>query len=78
MSQDSADQLNGNFNAMLIYLDKTSTGVTNINTLLAQGLDTLNRIANNTDRLEQIEKSTVAMQKDLQSIVNKGLLMRKQ
>lgn len=78
MSQDSADQLNGNFNAMLIYLDKTSTGITSINTLLAQGLDTLNRIANNTDRLEQIEKSTVAMQKNLQSIVNKGLLMRKQ
>lgn len=78
MSQDSADQLNGNFNAMLIYLDKTIAGVTSINTLLAQGLDTLNRIANNTDRLEQIEKSTVAMQKDLQSIVNKGLLMRKQ
>lgn len=78
MSQDSADQLNGNFYTMLIYLDKTSTGVTSINTLLAQGLDTLNRIATNTDRLEQIEKSTVAMQKDLQTIVNKGLLMRKQ
>lgn len=77
MSQDSANELNGNFNALLIYADKTSTAVTNINTLLIQGLDTLNRIAANTDRLEQIERSTVAIQKDIQAILNKGLIMRK-
>lgn len=78
MSQDSANELNGNFNALLIYADKTSTAVTNINTLLIQGLDTLNRIASNTDRLEQIERSTVAIQKDMQTIINKGLIFRKQ
>lgn len=78
MSQDSANELNGNFNALLIYAEKTSTAVININTLLIQGLDTLNRIASNTDRLEQIERSTVAIQKDMQTIINKGILMRKQ
>lgn len=78
MSQDSADQLNGSFNALLIYADKTSSGVTNINDMLVTGLEVMIKIESHTSRLEQIEKSTVAIQKDLQTIVNKGLLMRKQ
>lgn len=78
MSQDSADQLNGNFYALLIYQDKTSTAVTNINTLLVQGLDTLTRIAANTDRLENIEKDMKAMRGHMQDMLNKGLIMRKQ
>lgn len=77
MSQDSADQLNGNFNALLIYADKTSTAVTNINTLLVQGLDTLSRIATNTDRLEAIETYMKSMSSNIQQMLNKGLIMRK-
>ncbi|SEF86119.1 hypothetical protein [Parabacteroides chinchillae] len=77
MSQDSADQLNGNFNALLIYQDKTSKAITNINTLLVQGLSTLNRIANNTDRLENIEKDITSMRSNFQQIINNGILLRK-
>lgn len=77
MSQDSADQLNGNFYAMLIYLDKTNTAVTNINTLLIEGLTVLNRIASNTDRLEDIEKDIRLMRNGVMEMVNRGLIMRK-
>lgn len=77
MSQDSANELNGNFNALLIYADKTSTAVTNINTLLIEGLTVLNRIASNTDRLEDIEKDIRLMRNGVMEMVNKGLIMRK-
>lgn len=77
MNQDSANELNGNFSAMLIYLDKTNTTVTNINTLLVEGLTVLNRIAANTDRLEAIENYMKTMSGNMQQMLNKGLLMRK-
>lgn len=77
MNQDSADQLNGNFYALLIYQDKTSKAVTNINTILVQGLSILNRIANNTDRLENIEKEITSMRSNFQQIINNGILLRK-
>lgn len=77
MSQDSANELNGNFNALLIYADKTSTAVTNINTLLIEGLTVMNRIAANTDRLENIEKDIRTMRGCMIDMINKGLLMRK-
>lgn len=77
MTQDSANELNGNFNAMLVYLDKTSTGVTNINSLLVEGLTVMNRIAANTDRLENIEKDIRTMRNGVIDMINKGLLIRK-
>lgn len=77
ITQDSANELNGNFSAMLIYLDKTNTTVTNINTLLVEGLSVLNRIAVNTDRLEAIENHMKTMSSNMQQMLNKGLIMRK-
>lgn len=77
MSQDSANELNGNFYALLIYAEKTSTAVTNINTLLVEGLTVLNRIAANTDRLENIEGHMKSMSNNMQQMINKGLIMRK-
>lgn len=77
MNQDSANELNGNFNALLIYADKTSTAVTNINTLLVEGLAVMNRIAANTDRLENIEKDIRSMRNSMIDMLNKGLIMRK-
>lgn len=77
MSQDSANELNGNFSAFLIYAEKTSTAVTNINTLLVEGLTVMNRIAANTDRLENIEKDIRSMRNSMIDMLNKGLLMRK-
>lgn len=77
MSQDSANELNGNFSVLLIYAEKTSTAVTNINTLLVEGLTVMNRIAANTDRLENIEKDIRSMRNSMIDMLNKGLLMRK-
>lgn len=77
MSQDSANELNGNFNALLIYAEKTSTAVVNINTLLVEGLTVMNRIASNTDRLENIEKDIRSIRNSMIDMLNKGLLMRK-
>lgn len=77
ITQDSVNELNGNFSAMLIYLDKTNTTVTNINTLLVEGLSVLNRIAVNTDRLEAIENHMKTMNGNLLQMLNKGLIMRK-
>lgn len=77
MSQDSANELNGNFNTMLIFLDVTSKTVTNINLLLVEGLTVLNRIAANTDRLENIEGYMKSMSNNMQQMINKGLIMRK-
>lgn len=77
MSQDSADELNGNFYALLIYADKTAEGVVSIRDTLVQGITLLERIANNTDRLETIEQDIRTVSSSMQLIVNKGLLIRK-
>lgn len=77
MSQDSANELNGNFYALLIYADKTCQGVTNINTMMVEALGVLNRIAANTDRLEAIEKNIRESRIILQDIQNKGMIFRK-
>lgn len=78
MSQDSADELNGNFYALLIYADRTSQGVTNIQAQLTEGIAQLQRIAYNTDRLEAIEKDIRQTRSTLQNIENRGLILRKQ
>lgn len=78
MSQDSADELNGNFYALLIYADRTSQGVTNIQAQLTEGIAQLQRIAYNTDRLEAIEKDIQQTRSTLQNIENRGLILRKQ
>ena len=77
MSQDSANELNGNFNALLIYADKTCAAVTSINVLLVEGLAVMNRIAANTDRLENMEKDIRSMRGSMIDILNKGLIIRK-
>ena len=78
ISQDSANELNGNFYALLIYADKTAQGVTDIRSQLVEGLSLMARIARNTDRLEAIEKDIRATRSAMQDILNKGLIMRKQ
>lgn len=78
MSQDSVDELNGNFYALLIYADRTNQGVTNIQGQLVEGLSLLQRIASNTDRLEAIEKDIRQTRSSLQNIENRGLILRKQ
>lgn len=77
MSQDSANELNGNFYALLIYADKTCQGVTNINTMMVEALGVLNRIAANTDRLEAIEKNVRETRVLMQDMANRGILLRK-
>lgn len=77
MNQESADELIGNFYALLIYADKTSQGVTNIRDSLVQGITLLERIAKNTDRLETIEKDIRTMRGSFQDIVNRGLIIRR-
>lgn len=77
MSQDSANELNGNFYALLIYADKTCQGVTNINTMMVEALGVLNRIAKNTDRLEAIEKNVRETRVFIQDMANRGILLRK-
>lgn len=78
MSQDSVDELNGNFYALLIYADRTNQGVTNIQGQLVEGLSLLQRIASNTGRLEAIEKDIRQTRSSLQNIENRGLILRKQ
>ena len=77
ISQDSADELNGNFYALLIYADKTAEGVAGIRESLLQGITLLERIARNTDRLENIEKEMGTTRSLFQDVVNKGLILRK-
>lgn len=77
MNQESADELNGNFYALLIYADKTAQGVTGIRDSLVQGITLLERIAKNTDRLETIEKDISTMRSGFQDIINRGLILRK-
>lgn len=77
MSQDSADEMNGNFYALLIYADKTSQGVKSIQDSLIQGIGILERIATNTDRLENIERDISSMRSSFQDIVNRGVILRK-
>lgn len=77
MSQDSANELNGNFYALLIYADKTCQGVTNINTMMVEALGVLNRIATNTDRLEAIEKNVRETRVFIQDMANRGIILRK-
>lgn len=78
MSQDSVDELNGNFYALLIYADRTSQEVTNIQAQLTEGIAQLQRIAYNTDRLEAIEKDIQQTRSTLQNIESRGLILRKQ
>lgn len=77
MSQDSADELNGNFYALLIYADKTCQAVTSIQAQLVEGIGLLQRIAVNTDRLEAIEKDIRATRTGIQDMINRGILLRK-
>ena len=77
INQDSADELNGNFYALLIYADKTAEGVAGIRESLLQGITLLERIARNTDRLENIEKEMGTTRSLFQDVVNKGLILRK-
>ena len=77
ISQDSANEIAGNLYALLIYSDKTCQAVTNINTLMVEGIALLNRIAANTDRLEAIEKNIRESRIILQDIQNKGMIFRK-
>mgnify|MGYP000889085676 CR=1 FL=1 len=79
MNQDSADELNGNFNALLIYADKASNGISNIQSLMITGLSVLNRIEENTRfcrRLEGIESDMGRMRADIESIVLKGIYIK--
>lgn len=77
ISQDSINELNGNFYALLIYADRTAQGVATIRDTLLQGISLLERIAKNTDRLETIEKDISLMRSSFQDIVNRGLILRK-
>ena len=77
MNQESSDELNGNFYALLIYADKTSQGVTSIRESLIQGITLLERIAKNTDRLETIEKDIRTIRGGFQDVVNRGLIIRR-
>lgn len=77
ISQDSADELNGNFYALLIYADKTSQAVTGVRESLVQGLTLLERIARNTDRLETIERDMATTRSLFQDVANKGLILRR-
>ncbi|RHO65717.1 hypothetical protein DW083_20305 [Parabacteroides sp. AF48-14] len=77
MTQESASEIIGIGNALMIYADKTSTGVTNINALLVEGLTVMNRIAANTDRLENIEKDIRRIRDNTLDMLNQGILIRK-
>lgn len=80
ISQDSATELNGSFRMLIIYADKTCTGVTNIGLLLTQGLSVLNKIERNTSycvRLEAIEGDISIMKKGIQAINDNGIILRK-
>ena len=77
ISQDSANEISGNIYALLIYADKTCQGVTNINTLLVESLTLMERIAKNTDRLENIERDIAIMRSSFQDVVNRGVILRK-
>lgn len=78
MSQDSANELNGNFNALLIYSKNTSEGVQSINAFLVQGLSVLTNIERNTSHLEGIGKDMGVVKSGIQEMINKGLILRKQ
>ncbi len=77
ISQDSANEIAGNLYALLIYSDKTCQAVTNINTLMVEGIALLNRIAANTDRLEAIEKNVRETRIFIQDMANRGIILRK-
>lgn len=78
MNQESATELNGNFNTMLIYQKETKESVVNINNVLIQGLSILTAIERNTSHLESINNDIGIVKTSIQEMLNKGLILRKQ
>lgn len=76
VSQDNVDKGLGMISTALIFLDKTSTGVTNINTTLTEGLGLLSRIAANTDRLKAIESYLATIKNAQMEFKDKGMIFR--
>ncbi len=76
VSQDSVDKGLGMISTALIFLDKTSTGVTNINATLTEGLGLLSRIAANTDRLKAIESYLATIKNAQMEFKDKGMIFR--
>lgn len=76
VSQDSVDKGLGMISTALIFLDKTSTGVTNINATLTEGLGLLSRVAANTDRLKAIESYLATIKNAQMEFKDKGMIFR--
>ncbi len=76
VSQDSVDKGLGMISTVLIFLDKTSTGVTSINATLTEGLGLLSRIATNTDRLKAIEIYLAIIKNAQMEFKDKGIIYR--
>ena len=79
MSQDSFDEGLGIVHTLLIYADKTSSGVISINEMLVLGLSVLAEIRDNTSyckKLEAIEKHVDAIKGYVQDINDHGTIFR--
>lgn len=79
VSQDSFDEGLGIVHTLLIYADKTSSGVISINEMLVLGLSVLAEIRDNTSyckKLEAIEKHVDAIKGYVQDITDNGTILR--
>ena len=76
VSQDSVDKGLGMISTALIFLDKTSKGITGVNATLVKGLALLNRIAVNTDRLKAIEEYLGQIRNAQRDMRDNGIKMR--
>lgn len=76
VSQDSVDKGLGMISTALVFLDKTSSGVANINGTLTEGLASIHRIAQNTDRLKAIEEHLAAIRNVQLYLKDKGVIIR--
>ncbi len=76
ISQDSVDKGLGMISTALVFLDKTSSGVTGINKTLTDGLALMSRIAANTDRLRAIEGHLAVIRNAQLYLKDKGVIIR--
>lgn len=77
ISQESANEMVGSIRMLVIYSDKMSISVGKIDASILRALGFLDRIANNTDHLESIEKTIRSVDSGIKDLVDNGTFIRR-
>ncbi|HBG39905.1 MAG TPA: hypothetical protein DDW85_00660 [Porphyromonadaceae bacterium] len=76
-SQDSVDENNGRLTNIQMMLAKIVSIQDEYSVFIYKIFDPVNRIADNTDRLEAIEKSMSGVKEDIGKIVREGIILKR-